>query len=65
MVTGKIRVRDWDNGERSGTSVEIDADSMGHDLTWGNSSFTRTVMTREFNEEDIEELDEEKELVDA
>ncbi len=65
MVTGKIRVRDWDNGERSGTSVEIDADSMGHDLTWGNSSFTRTVMTREFNEEDIEELDEEKDLVDA
>jgi collagenase-like PrtC family protease len=38
---------------------------MGHDLTWGNSSFTRTVMTREFNEEDIEELDEEKDLVDA
>ncbi|MEY4985186.1 MAG: hypothetical protein RLZZ359_72 [Actinomycetota bacterium] len=65
LVTGKIRVRDWDNGERSGTSVEIDADSMGHDLTWGNSSFTRTVMTREFNEEDIEELDEEKDLVDA
>ncbi|MEY4321562.1 MAG: hypothetical protein RL167_290 [Actinomycetota bacterium] len=65
LVSGKIRIRDWDNGERSGTSVEIDADSIGHDLTWGNSSFTRTVMTREVNEEDLEELDEEKELVDA
>lgn len=47
MLTGKLRVRDWDNGERTGTSVEIEADAMGHDLTWGNSEFTRTVLVRE------------------
>jgi single-strand DNA-binding protein len=46
-VNGKLRVRDWDNGERAGTSVEIEADSMGHDLGWGNSVFTRTVLVRE------------------
>jgi single-strand DNA-binding protein len=46
-VNGKLRVRDWDNGERAGTSVEIEADSMGHDLSWGNSVFTRTVLVRE------------------
>lgn len=46
-VQGKLRVRDWDNGERAGTSVEIEADSIGHDLTWGNSVFTRTVLVRE------------------
>lgn len=46
-VNGKLRVRDWDNGERAGTSVEIEADSLGHDLTWGNSVFTRTVLVRE------------------
>ncbi|MEY4423843.1 MAG: hypothetical protein RLZZ258_946 [Actinomycetota bacterium] len=46
-VTGKLRVRDWDNGERAGTSVEIEADSMGHDLAWGSSVFTRTVLVRE------------------
>lgn len=46
-VQGKLRVRDWDNGERAGTSVEIEADSIGHDLTWGNSAFTRTVLVRE------------------
>lgn len=34
---GKLKVRDWDNGERAGTSVEIEADSLGHDLTWGTS----------------------------
>lgn len=47
LVTGKLRVRDWDNGERVGTSVEIEADSIGHDLCWGNSAFTRTVLVRE------------------
>jgi single-strand DNA-binding protein len=46
-VTGKLRVRDWDNGERAGTSVEVEADSMGHDLAWGSSVFTRTVLVRE------------------
>jgi single-strand DNA-binding protein len=46
MLTGKLRVRDWDNGERSGTSVEIEAEAMGHDLTWGNSEFTRNVLVR-------------------
>ena len=46
-VQGKLRVRDWDNGERAGTSVEIEADSIGHDLAWGNSAFSRTVLVRE------------------
>jgi single-strand DNA-binding protein len=41
-VSGSIKVRDWDNGERSGTSVEIIADSVGHDLNYGTSEFTRT-----------------------
>ena len=41
-VSGSIKVRDWDNGERSGTSVEIEADSLGHDLNYGTSEFTRT-----------------------
>jgi single-strand DNA-binding protein len=47
IVTGKLRVRDWDNGERAGTSVEIEADGLGHDMTWGSSVFTRTVLVRE------------------
>ena len=47
VVTGKLRVRDWDNGERAGTSVEIEATSVGHDLNWGTAVFTRTVLVRE------------------
>ena len=72
LVTGKLRVRDWDNGERVGTSVEIEADSVGHDLCWGNSAFTRTVLVRETadlpepsegDSPETEEDQEEKELV--
>ena len=46
-TTGRLKVRDWDNGERTGTSVEIEAEVLGHDLSWGNSVFTRTVLVRE------------------
>lgn len=73
IAAGKLRVRDWDNGERAGTSVEIEADAMGHDLSWGNSTFTRTVLVREASAEDevdsedleVFEAEEEKELVGA
>jgi single-strand DNA-binding protein len=57
VVSGKLRVRDWDNGERAGTSVEIEAEAIGHDLTWGTSTFTRTVMVREVDEEPEEPAD--------
>jgi single-strand DNA-binding protein len=42
VVSGSLNIRDWDNGERTGTSVELTADVIGHDLNWGNSEFTRT-----------------------
>jgi len=35
LVMGRLRVRDWDNGERAGTSVEIEAESIGHDSRLG------------------------------
>jgi single-strand DNA-binding protein len=47
VVIGKLKIRDWDNGERAGTSVEVEAESIGHDLSWGNAVFTRTVLVRE------------------
>lgn len=42
VVYGNLSVRDWDNGERAGTSVEIMADTIGHDLLWGTTVFTPT-----------------------
>lgn len=55
VVTGKLRIRDWDNGERAGTSVEIEATSIGHDLTWGTAVFTRTVLVRDTEPEELVE----------
>ena len=41
VVTGRLRIRDWENGEKSGTNVDVEADAVGHDLAWGTTSFTR------------------------
>lgn len=41
LVHGRLRLRAWETGEKSGTAVEIEADAIGHDLTWGVSNFTR------------------------
>jgi single-strand DNA-binding protein len=43
IVLGRVRIRDWESGEKSGTTIEIDAEAVGHDLTWGRATFTRTV----------------------
>lgn len=42
VVSGALRVRDWKNGERTGTTVDVEADSIGHDLVFGTGVFTRS-----------------------
>lgn len=47
IVTGKLRVRSWANDDgKSGTTVEIDADSAGHDLLFGTASYRRSSADR-------------------
>jgi single-strand DNA-binding protein len=46
VVHGRLRVRLWETGEKSGTAVEIDADTIGHDLSWGRTEVTRTAPGR-------------------
>lgn len=41
LVTGRLRVRQWENDGKNGTSVEIDAEALGHDVRWGVSRFER------------------------
>ena len=68
VATGRLKVRDWDNGERTGTTVEIEVDSLGPDLSWGTAQFIRTVLVREDPEDqdpEDSELDAESELVGA
>lgn len=43
VVTGRLRIREWENGERAGTNIDVEADALGHDLTWGTASFVRSI----------------------
>jgi single-strand DNA-binding protein len=63
IVTGRLKIRDWDNGERAGTSVEVEAEHVGHDLFWGTSVFTRTVLVADSQPETDEEFEPELETV--
>jgi len=45
ILTGRLRLRDWDNGTRRGTAIEIDADAIGHDLLWGTTTFVKGSQT--------------------
>ena len=42
IVGGTLHVREWEKDDRKGTSVEVDAQSIGLDLRFGVSIFTRT-----------------------
>lgn len=47
VVVGSLKLRDWADGDRSGTSVEVEADVIGHDLSRGKSTYQR--VSREDN----------------
>lgn len=42
IVTGRLRIRNWESNGKSGTSVDIDADAIGHDLRWGTTAYRRS-----------------------
>ena len=52
VVTGKLKVRQWQDADKSGTNVEIDAVAIGHDLNRGTSEFTKVKRVSEFYEQD-------------
>ena len=41
IVTGKLTVTPWQAGEKSGLNIEVNADSVGHDLLFGTTVLTR------------------------
>jgi single-strand DNA-binding protein len=43
VVSGKVRVRSWESGEKNGTTVEVEAEALGHDLLFGTAAFTRSM----------------------
>ncbi|MFJ1704163.1 single-stranded DNA-binding protein [Kitasatospora sp. NPDC088346] len=43
VVSGRLRVREWEQEEQRRSGVEIDARVVGHDLSRGTSAFRRAV----------------------
>ncbi|MEO7006628.1 MAG: single-stranded DNA-binding protein [Terrimesophilobacter sp.] len=41
IVVGRLRIHDWEASGRSGTSIDLNADSVGHDLCFGRTSYSR------------------------
>lgn len=42
IVTGRLKLREWENKDgKRGVSVEVEADSLGHDLRRGRSVYHR------------------------
>jgi single-strand DNA-binding protein len=41
LVTGRLRIREWENAGKTGTNIDIEAESLGHDLSWGTAAFSR------------------------
>lgn len=43
FVHGKLNMRTWEKEDRSGTTLDITAEIVGHDLGRGTATFARTV----------------------
>ena len=41
IVTGRLKLREWETGARKGMSADIEAETIGHDLRWGASAFAK------------------------
>jgi single-strand DNA-binding protein len=46
VVSGKLKIRQWQDGEKSGTAVEVEAVAVGADLARGTSTFKRVNKTQ-------------------
>ena len=52
VVSGRVRIRDWEHDSGSGTSVEVEADAFGHDLLWGTTTHSRSTLSGDDDEEE-------------
>ncbi|HEV7741700.1 MAG TPA: single-stranded DNA-binding protein, partial [Pseudolysinimonas sp.] len=53
VVTGRLKVRDWSTDDKKGTSIELDAEALGHDLSWGTATFTRSAAAAVAEEDEL------------
>lgn len=43
IVTGRLTVKQWESNERSGTSIELEAETLGPDLAWGTAQYVKSL----------------------
>lgn len=41
VVSGRLKVREYEAAGTKRNSVEVEADALGHDLSWGTAAFSR------------------------
>jgi single-strand DNA-binding protein len=41
IVKGRLKAREWENDAKRGVTLEIEADAIGQDLTFGTTVFTK------------------------
>jgi single-strand DNA-binding protein len=46
VVVGKLKIRNWENGTRSGLNVDLEADAIGPDLAWGTARYAKSAGPR-------------------
>lgn len=42
IVSGRLKLREWEANGKRGVAAQLDADAMGHDLLWGTSAYRKT-----------------------
>jgi single-strand DNA-binding protein len=52
IVVGKLKIRNWENGARTGLNVDVEADAIGPDLSWGTARYTKSVGPRGTSQDD-------------
>lgn len=52
IVTGRLKVRPWEAGEKKGLAIEVDAEALGHDLLWGTTTYSRALRSADVSSPD-------------
>ena len=53
IVSGRLRIKDWSSGDSTGTNVEVEAETIGHDLFWATAVATRIVAPTKVEEPEV------------
>ncbi|MEZ2371054.1 single-stranded DNA-binding protein [Arthrobacter sp. RCC_34] len=51
VVMGRLKLRQWERDGRVYNVAQIDAESIGHDLSWGTANYQRSVAQQPANRE--------------